>query len=959
MQNSIRFQGLSLTPDEHSAPQGSLALCAGVELHDGSLRPSVVSGTPVNTPLKDTDNNVVTLIYVHETTAYRHFIAERTAGNQSRIFWFNSDGSYGGIVYTFNYNVKLRSIESIGNTIVMVADDAIHYAIFKDSTYTYIGTQPPFLPLQFGVSKTYKSNYDRSTIENDSDETEYYEAWRQLTFSASEVSEVKNNGQTVIFKSDAQGDITTAMWALINETDNNIAKKGHFSRPFMVRYCYRLYDGSMIMHSAPVYIPVTGKSAYKVYFENASKRYSNGEIFITDSFQVIEEGHSHFNVNKFCMRYEPANVALRYRLLSESTLNALKTNWSDIIKSVDIFITPPIVREDSSQLITSARVEDEDDWKYYFDPGKKLNGAWVQTPLNNVIIAEVSGRTLDSESSINVILDVPMLSMDAFRDKIRDQASFYRIHSFVLESDTMQTEWAELPIDKSAVEHVATQEKMTDDYKTHNQLMPIPSSDIVKMNAGAYIYNHRLNLYGLREKLFNGFSLDTMLPCVDYCMFGQGASTTVTAVFVELQTDEGLKIVRVPVNSSHSVWVFRNLPVFYPDSRATRMIIATSDYFAVLPLKQCPELNGAMYVGNFSNNYDNTTLSNYVPSSNDIVNLPNKIYTSQTNNPFYFPLEGINTVGVGSIMGIAAATRALSQGQFGQFPLMVFATDGIWALAVSSTGTYSAAHNISREVVSNPASIVQLDQSVAFVTARSLSRVVESSVTSMSEVLDGPWFDCATKLPKLASYFDFLPADTEDEHNYKLIIQQLMAFSDNPIEYFQSCRILYDYASSRLILMPSEVSEDDNVVVFVYSIRSGTWSTMLLPTPLAAINSNPYPYIQRKDGSVRRLDLPYDYNDAVRYPGIVVTRTLKLSEVISAISGFSQNHDSQEKCTLFLYGSHDNINWRYVGKSTSIHSDYLPAHSYRYFRLAVFSRLSTNERYMSVTLATKDKYRKF
>ena len=77
------------------------------------------------------------------------------------------------------------------------------------------------------------------------------------------------------------------------------------------------------------------------------------------------------------MRYEPANVALRYRLLSESTLNALKTNWSDIIKSVDIFITPPIVREDSSQLITSARVEDEDDWKYYFDPGKKFNDAWV------------------------------------------------------------------------------------------------------------------------------------------------------------------------------------------------------------------------------------------------------------------------------------------------------------------------------------------------------------------------------------------------------------------------------------------------------------------------------------------------------------------------------------------------------------------------------------------------------
>lgn len=941
MNSLIRFQGLSLTPDEHAAPNGSLALCAGVELHDGALRPSVVSGTPVNTPLTTAGGEVVTLIYVHETTAYRHFIGWHVASSVGTLYWFNADGSLGGTLHAFSSGITIRDVDSIGNTLVIVADDAIHYAIFKDGSYSYIGTKPPFLNLWFSVSDTYKGKYDRSTVSNDATDTEYYEAWRQLSFAATDVSTVKDDGSVVVFKSEHQGDITTALWALINECDATVAKEGRFSRPFMIRYCYRLYDGSMIMHSAPVYMPITGPRNYKIYFENGIQSNSNGNIFLDNDFTVYDiGGESRFSVERFCMRYQPANVALTYKLADSSALTELKNYWSDIVKSVDIFITPPIVREDSSQMVSSARVESTDDWYYQ-------NGALVYRTSNRVYNTD--------EGKFNVMMDIPMLSIDALRDKIRSQSSFYRIHSFNLESDSFAVSFTEMPIDKTAVEHVATQEKMTDDYKTHNLLMPIPSGSIMATNTGAYAYNQRLNLYGLREQLFEGFTPEVMQAnCTSYRDF----NVMIIAVYVELNTEEGLKVVSVPASRSGDIWCLRNFPVFYPDSRAVKMVIKTANYNIVLPLRQCPELNGAMYVGNFSSSYDNTTVASYSPTLDDKVNLPNKIYTSQTNNPFYFPVEGINTVGIGSIMGIAAATRALSQGQFGQFPLMAFSTDGIWALAVSSTGTYSAIHNISREVVSNPESITQLDQSVVFATARSVSKVVESSVASLSEVLDGPWFNCGTKLPYLSSYFDFATGDTEVEHSYKSVIQKLMAFSEDPISFFQSCRILYDYANSRLLLVPKS-SEDSEIVAFIYSIRSGSWSTLLLPKPLTVINSNPYPYIQRVDGSVRRLDLSYDYNDAVRYPGIIVTRTLKLSEVVAALAGFSQTHNSQQKCVIFFYGSHDNINWRYIGKSSSIHSDYLPAHSFRYFRLAVFSRMTTSERYMSVTLSMKDKYRKF
>ena len=57
-------------------------------------------------------------------------------------------------------------------------------------------------------------------------------------------------------KLEKQAEITESIWALINRTNSLIAKNGRFYANFMVRYCYRLYDGSTILHSAPVLMPV-------------------------------------------------------------------------------------------------------------------------------------------------------------------------------------------------------------------------------------------------------------------------------------------------------------------------------------------------------------------------------------------------------------------------------------------------------------------------------------------------------------------------------------------------------------------------------------------------------------------------------------------------------------------------------------------------------------------------------
>lgn len=79
--------------------------------------------------------------------------------------------------------------------------------------------------------------------------------------------------------------------------------------------------------------------------------------------------------------------------------------------------------------------------------------------------------------------------------------------------------------------------------------------------------------------------------------------------------------------------------------------------------------------------------------------VPGKLRVSAVYNPFSFPQTNTYTISSGSVLGMAAATAALSQGQYGEFPLYVFTTDGIWALRQGSGDIlYASQSPVNREV---------------------------------------------------------------------------------------------------------------------------------------------------------------------------------------------------------------------------------------------------------------------
>lgn len=112
-----------------------------------------------------------------------------------------------------------------------------------------------------------------------------------------------------------------------------------------------MFDGSMIMHSSPVFIPVQVPDSYMVLSANASQNMTNYVIDTFDDFTFQREdgkgNKSKVNITKVAFYYYPRNVDLNYTIL-DAKRDELE-EWKDVIKSVDVFITPPITNIDTSE----------------------------------------------------------------------------------------------------------------------------------------------------------------------------------------------------------------------------------------------------------------------------------------------------------------------------------------------------------------------------------------------------------------------------------------------------------------------------------------------------------------------------------------------------------------------------------------------------------------------------------
>ena len=951
MIQELHFKGLSLTPDDHHTAPGELSLCANVELHNGALRPSVINATPIANPLKVGDA-VAKLVYVHATSGYKHFIGQIGTA----IHWFPHNGSYDatdGLIKNFT-GLSIYSINSIGNTLVILTSDGVHYARWQNNKYTYIGSHFPECNLSFGLQGRHYIESENFDVEMTGWYT-YDERYYANADPCHDDNNLKENSS-----------ITEQVLAHVNKFISTHSDNGKFMFPFFVRYAYRLYDGSLVMHSAPVLMMC-----------------NSGVVPYVFSPNLDEDPGERFAILRNC-QVSAGLFDLDYKLIDASLKNELK-KWDDIIKSVDVFVSRPLYKYDASGHVRSVPLLSRDhslDSDYCvakvtstiagYDPVEYNPGDFGLRHQRHDMAMFIKYGRPNINYAYHVIL--PYKSENKFNQEIKDESNFFLLAS--IRPDYLPTErtvinlkkgfFAGIKEEQTNLGTIYTRELMSDDYQSHDTIIPQVS----------YAYNSRLNIAQAIRRMYAGYNPGAQFAFTDGLILpdtsnnnaptdvnddANGFNDYVQITYLINEDGKGMAVTSPEFKFGYDM----PLPyIYYPNTHAYRAIIrrrtmvseliptvgAPGTRYSVVDLKPHPLLNGAVYFEGFGHEkpedfvYNNPMVNFHGETVNPAIPIPNKIYTSEVNNPFYFPVEGINTVGLGSIIGLAATTRALSQGQFGQYPLMAFCTDGIWALDVSATGTFSSIHPISREVCVNPDSICQLDQSVLFATERGLSMVSESNVASISDVLDGPLFDIS-QLWGLSEIINGITA-----------IESLTSFDSHPVEFFKTAKLLYDFTNARVLIASTE-----SVCAYVYSLKDGTWSTMVIgdSAPLNLMASYPFPYIQQSDGTLLYLHDFVDYSSLKETPGLIITRSLTWSSTMQTICGFQQACNAvNNKPLLIIYGSNDNVNWSYIGKSNRLRSPYLPGHPYRYFRLAILMYLTINEEYSKLLLDVIEKYQK-
>lgn len=469
----------------------------------------------------------------------------------------------------------------------------------------------------------------------------------------------------------------------------------------------------------------------------------------------------------------------------------------------------------------------------------------------------------------------------------------------------------------------------------------------------AITYNNRLHIAGIRK------NIDSSLVRQPY---GYKNEEYLTAIY-EIPTSNGTyylngsignwqDIIAVPISDVKEMIVYVN---YTSGARKKRFTLYSPSNFGLSFFVQT--LTGGIDDIMGGDWYDITEsdwnaikqkADSFAVSNSDDSYQPSLIRVSEAENPLVFPAANSVQVGSSIISALAANTRPISEGQFGDAPLYAFTDEGVWVLMLGEEGTYIARQPANRDVCSNPKGILQIDDAVLFPTERGIMMQRGRESECITDVLDGFPFD-----------FNLIYSHSEKDTYYPLSILELQDFEDGEVayvrfrKYMKNANMIYDYYDSRIIVFNPSYD-----YAYVYSLKSNLWGTMVNAFA-KRVNSYPESYAINYAGKIVNV---YVEKPSDNIPFFFCTRPLTLNQ--------GDNYKTMFTCIIrgywtceankyngqVLFGSNDMKRWFYIGSSIGNSLRNLVGSPYRYFRVAVIGNMNADESISSISTAFQQRW---
>ena len=525
----------------------------------------------------------------------------------------------------------------------------------------------------------------------------------------------------------------------------------------------------------------------------------------------------------------------------------------------------------------------------------------------DAFIRQYTKKTKSEFEDIHHYIELKRVDGKKYKDLITDYSNFYRICELPI-SDYKTGISGVLPLKENALIDITTS-------VTLSELTQRQSKDIVSQT---FAYNNRLNAIIKGESLPDCPDIEKQNPTSE-----TESNWKLIATYVKV--NENSQVTYHLLSNPDSYIDTKFIYFAYPRATATELILIWEydGHYSTetIKLTRHPFLNLAYVFNMFDDIRGEQTMVDKIPNYPQTPILyGNKIKTSNVNNPFIFSEENTSELPVGKIHALSTAAKALSQGQFGQFPLYAFTDKGIWALEVTGTGTYSARQVITRDVALTPESVTQIDDAVLFSTDRGIMLLAGSQVQCITEALDGTTFD----ITQLKFAYDKISKDHKD---FNIVSWDT---------YKANIQMLYDYTGQRII-----VFNPDYGYSYVFSLDSKQWG-ITVNSIQSTIDYYPQAYAMTSDGTL----VDYSATDDTEAKGHYITRPIKLGapDVHKTITSIIQRGQFKKgHVNTMLYGSRDLETWHPVYGSTDHILRGMRGTPYKYFRLASTFTLGKDE----------------
>ncbi|MCC8176743.1 MAG: hypothetical protein LUC85_08995 [Bacteroidales bacterium] len=171
------------------------------------------------------------------------------------------------------------------------------------------------------------------TVKWCNDDTSNEKNYAPVTFEG-DVSNLTNHFvQARDFSQTASDTLADSIYALVNSfVAEHSTNKGRFMYPFLIRYALRLYDGTIVHHSSPVLMLCCTGTMPHVFFNHT-------DLYESPTSEYV--GYLRWGLHDD-KTYIAAITHDLYYMCDAANISTLIDKWSDIVKSLDIFISAPI-----------------------------------------------------------------------------------------------------------------------------------------------------------------------------------------------------------------------------------------------------------------------------------------------------------------------------------------------------------------------------------------------------------------------------------------------------------------------------------------------------------------------------------------------------------------------------------------------------------------------------------------